>query len=465
MRKLLGICVLAGASVLPVGLAVAGQSPAERPAVLYRVFLLDGSTLVSYGEPARVGERVIFAVPIGDVAAEPELELLTLAAGDIDWPATERYADAARASHYAATRGDSDFTHLSADIARALNEVALSTDPAHRLAVAEAARRALRAWPQRHYNYRASDIHQLSLLVDEVVQELRAEAGAQRFDLDLVATIVPAPEAPLLPPPGVQESPEAALAAARRTEEPAERLSLLGRVLAFLERAGGSLPAFWAGAMEATASAELAAELRIERAYAALTASTLAQAARRAARADVRGVERLVQQARERDAALGRQRTREMAALFDALDERLEAARWLRLAQDQWAERDQDYRRYRAQMAPALRELRRARPHLEEIRALAGPSMRALTRLEVDVARAQARWAASTAPAELQPAHALLGSALRLIEHAGALRQQAVTGANMPLAWNASSAAAGALLLSDRALEDLDRQMKRPELP
>ena len=34
-------------------------------AVLHRIFLTDGDNVVSYGEYARVGDRVIFSIPLG----------------------------------------------------------------------------------------------------------------------------------------------------------------------------------------------------------------------------------------------------------------------------------------------------------------------------------------------------------------------------------------------------------------
>ena len=57
-------------SVLWAGLALlvwaAAPAAAENTdAVLHRIFLSDGDTLVSYGEYVRVGDRVIFSIPLG----------------------------------------------------------------------------------------------------------------------------------------------------------------------------------------------------------------------------------------------------------------------------------------------------------------------------------------------------------------------------------------------------------------
>ena len=203
-------------------------------AVLYRIFLRDGSTMVSYGDYARVGDRVVISVPIG-TGNQPQLQLVTIAESNVDWQLTERYADAARAKHYAATRGEDDFNLLSNEVARALNEVALTTDPAKRVALADYARQQLAEWPAAHFGYRAADVAQLSALLDEVVSELRVAAGQSRFDLKLIAAAIAPPAMDVFPAPSLRESIELAFTAARVAAEPAERVSLLesiGRTLA-----------------------------------------------------------------------------------------------------------------------------------------------------------------------------------------------------------------------------------------
>ena len=58
----------------------------------------------------------------------------------------------------------------------------------------------------------------------------------------------------------------------------------------------------------------------------------------------------------------------------------------------------------------------------------------------------------------------MMGSALQLATSACRLRQDAATRGDMATAWNASSAAAGSLMLFGRAVEDLDRSLKPPQL-
>ena len=58
------------------------------------------------------------------------------------------------------------------------------TDPAKRLGIVERARRRLADWPPTHYNYKQSDVRQMLGMLDEVIADLRAATGAQRFDLE-----------------------------------------------------------------------------------------------------------------------------------------------------------------------------------------------------------------------------------------------------------------------------------------
>src|SRR2546429_4168543 len=126
-------------------------------ATLLRVFLTDGSALVSYGEPARIGDRVVFSIPTAAMP-DPPLHLVDLAAARIDWERTNRYADAARAAHYISTQAEFDYAALSVRMTQALDQLTATDDVARRLAIAENARKMLAAWPQAHYNYRLNEV-------------------------------------------------------------------------------------------------------------------------------------------------------------------------------------------------------------------------------------------------------------------------------------------------------------------
>jgi len=300
-----------GLHVVAVVLAlVACPPPAQAAeALLYRIFLQDGSTLVSYGDFARVADRVVFSIPIGGLDTQsPALHLVSIAESSVDWERTDQYAQATRARHYAATQGEVDFDALSTEVARALHDVATTKDPARRLALATDARRKLGAWPADHHGYRAADVAQLTELLDDAVGELRVAAGLPRVDLTLVATASPLPPVvPELAPPTLRESIEQAFRAASVTDDPAERVSLLESIIASLGGANRNAnETSWTSVLHGRASAALRQELKIDKSYRDLVARVVTTADERTRRADVNGIERLVASVLKADDRLGR---------------------------------------------------------------------------------------------------------------------------------------------------------------
>jgi hypothetical protein len=162
------------------------------------------------------------------------------------------------------------------------------------------------------------------------------------------------------------------------------------------------------------------------------------------------------------DDRLGRRRPQESAALLASLDHRLEEARRVRLTRDSWVLRAETFRSYRAGITPAIDELRRSARSLEHIRELAGPSPGLLPRLEQRLVMGKQRLAAVSPPAELGAAHGLFGAAFQMARRAVSTRRNAVSSRDMKLAWDAASAAAGALMLLDRAAQELDKQTSPP---
>jgi hypothetical protein len=303
-------------------------------------------------------------------------------------------------------------------------------------------------------------VAQLVAMLDEVISELRVAAGQSSFDVSLVANVTPTPLPDLLPAPGFRETMEQALVAASTTVEPTERVSLLRAVAAALHEP--ALEGGWAAALHARASSELAAEVRIDKSYLQLSSSTIATATTRAARGDVNGVRSLLEVVLKADDRLGRRRPQETAALLALLDLRLDEARRFRLARDAWIVRLDLFRTYRSTIGPALLEVRRLTPLLETIRELAGPEPRLLPRLEQRLVMARQQWAAVTPPIELQGAHELFATAWQMARRAASGRRNAVSSGDMKLAWEASSAAAGALMLFERAGQELDRLTASP---
>ena len=428
---------------------------AAAPALLFRIFLTDGGTLVSYGEFARVGDRVVFSVPVGDLAAEPRLQVLTIAQSLVDWERTDAYAEAVRAKHYAETRGEQDFALLTGQVTAALNDIALTADAKRRLEMAEEARRNLAAWPAANHGYKARDVANLVSIVDDVIAELRVEAGLGKFDLSLVATTLPLPPVQLLPPPDVRDSFEIAYRSALLAADPAERTALLRTLSESIAYAPRS--AAWAAPLRRQIDAALATEVRADNEYRLLSTSTLRRAAGLAGRADVEGLQGLIARALGADRAMGRKRPGEMAALLAALDLRLDEARRLRLARDAWALRLEAIKEYRAQVSSPINRLAGFRKWLESIRNLSGPEPKFLRPLAERARLAHLELMAATPPAEAQAAHGLLSAALHMTRQAAELRTNAVSSNDIKLAWDASAAAAGAMTLGERAIEELQR--------
>jgi hypothetical protein len=424
--------------------------------ILYRLFLLDGTTAVSYGEFARIAGNVVFSMPLGGLDTEtPQLQLVSLPEASVDWPRTEAYAEAARARHFVETRGEAEFSRLSDAVAGTLNQIAFTQDPAARLAMADRARRMLADWPARNYAYRANDVAQLAGLLDEVVSELRVAAGQSRFDLNLVANTSPPPAVPMLPPPTLRDSVEQAFMLARASQDAAQRATLLRGITEAL--AGPASEGGWAAALRARATADLITSTRTDQAYAALSSRMLKAADDRVRQADVKGVESLIREVLKADDKLGRQRPQETAALLATMDLRLNTARRLRLASDRWALSQGVVRAYERKAKSALDVLGRARASLEQIRQLAGPSSRTLRQLQKTAGIASREFALIKPAPEVDAVHGLLVSAFQMAMRAVDTRVNAVSANDMSLAWQASSAAAGALLLLDRARDELQR--------
>jgi len=434
-------------------------------AMLLRVFLADGTAVVSYGEYARVGDRVVFSMPIGGAPDAPALHLVNLPAHVVDWDQTTKYADAARATHYAALQGESEYALLTASVARTLNDIALATSAKTRLELALQARRELEQWPSRRYGYRATDVRQILGILDEAIAELRAAAGETRFDLNLVASVGdPAPRMALLPAPSTQDSVVQAMRIARLSDVPADRRSLLSAIVGALDRNAPTLPAAWVDRQRRAALDAIAAETRVERTYGQLTRSMLHAAATAAARADVVKIERLLDDVRRRDRQLGRRRPGEVEALLAAMQARLDAARTLRLARDQWLIRQPAVVAYRYAIKDAFAELSRSRSRLDAIRRLAGPEPSVLTTLATGLESAARRLTRINPPDELKAAHQLLVSASQLATRAVDVRREAVHSGSLAVAWDASAAAAGAMMLFSQARAELDTRVRVPQL-
>jgi hypothetical protein len=438
------------------------RATADRSRVLFRVFLSDGRVLSSYGEWARIDDRVVFSMP-AQLTREPiELHLVSIPSRNVDWPRTEAYAESVRAAAYGATRGDADFNAFSAEVAKVLNDVAKIKDASARLETAERARQKLADWPAQHYGYRNTEVRDALGVLDEVIAQMRATAGMTRFDLTLSANApLPEPPPPPLPPPTDAELAEQFVAAASIAETPAERITLLQTVMRLIDRAIGMLPE-WTTRMRSTVGGDLDRERKTEKAYEELRTRTLEEAARLALKGRPSDLEKLRDKVKAEDQRLGGQRGGEIAALLTTID--LEAASAIhdRDAKREFDRRAPAFRKYRRSTNAAFKVFKDATIALEQVKSMSGPPINTIAPLTKRLARASKRFRKVVAPQELAPNHAVIASAWELADNAFRLRVQAVSSNSIDIAQRASSAAAGALLLYQRARAEQLAAMEPP---
>ena len=435
------------------------QTPASR--VLFRVFLSDGRVLASYGEWARVEDRVIFSMPT-QLSRDPlELHLVTIPSQRVDWPRTEQYAESVRAAAYAVSRGDADFAQFTSEVAKVLNEISKIKDPNMRLATAERARRTLADWPASHYGYRAGEVREALNVLDEVIADLRLSVGMTRFDLALSAPLPTAPPPPL-PPPSDAELVEQFMAASTLAETSTERISLLQTVIRVLDRAVGVLPQSWAERIRRSATGDLEHERRLEVAYNTLRTKSLEAAARAARDGDAREIERIRDHVRAEDQRLGGRRAGDVAALLSTIDLHAATMATSRGARKEWERQAPAFRNYRRAMNASFEVFDSATASLEQIRTMSGPSASHLPPLAKSLERSNRSVAKVKAPGALASGHGMVLSAWELAENAVRLRVEAIASNSVDLAQRASSAAAGALMLYQRGRADLNSAMEPP---
>ena len=449
------VLIIAGAA--PRGQAVKGDSQPIDAASMFRVFLTDGQAIPSFGESAVVGDRVIFTIIVGD-GARTAMQLVSLPASTVDVARTARYAEAMRAARYAATNGEADYAAMTAEVERSVAQLTKIVDPKKRLELAEEAKRRLLTWSQEHYSYRADDVQKLAGMFDEVIAELRVAVGESRFAFDLVAGSAAAEFEPLLPLPTLRESVSMALAAARVSDLGAERLAILRAASA----ASGSVAA--TEDLSAAVNQRLEMEQSADDAYATLAATLLSRADAAMRRADVDTVAEARKQAIERDRALGSLRPGELAALMSNLDAKLEAARAYRLALDHYAYARRGRLDYEKRVRPTMSGFDGLRPMLEAIRDMRGTPFERLTIAYDRLRSFAADLARVTPPTDLADVHATLSSSVHMAVEACERRRRAVIVASLADARDASSAAAGAVLLADQARERLIGRLFPPRI-
>ena len=337
--------VVAGMMSILLAAAAPPAAAQSDPHPPHRLFLVQGGDLVIRGDYVRIGDRIVFLLPLhADEAVSPS-QLVSVPAAAVDWGTTRQYAAGVRAVRRAAAGSSAD---------RRTQE--------------------------------AVDI--VALLDDAPAADTDADGD---LSVSLIATASRPQPLPILPAPSLQEIIARALAAARLTPVPEERLPILHAALAVLDDPHSALGAEWRAVTRAIAARDLAAE------------------ARRAAADE-----------RRRQAAL---------------------------------------RAWYAGLRAAVDAFAATRSALDDIRSAARPSLAVLATTEQRLQDAADGLAGHEPPAGGHPAHDLLRQAFRLASAAAQQRLHAVGRADARAAWDSAAAAAGALMLFDRAAALLDRSL------
>jgi hypothetical protein len=448
--------------VVSLGVPVAANAAASEP-MLFTLFLTDGTSLVSFGEFARVDDRVVFSLA-GGSSAEPRLQVATLPASKVDWPRTDRHAASTRYQWYATTRGEEDFQRLSDTVADVLNQVVQTTDRTRALEVAQGARATLAQWPHEHFGYRQDDVREILSFLDGIIADLRAATGVRSFELALVATPAPVELEPLTVMPSPRDQVDQVLRLVSLTERASERVALLRAALDLLDSSAAIIPRDAAAPLRKTAEKQLKLERDTDVKYADLSHRLVSEAAKGASRARVDDVQRVLNKVPYEDAKLGGRRPETVQALRASIEIQLDAARRLRLLQDRWTIRRSLYRDYQRVVGGQLSQLVRSQPDLEAIRRLDGPTPDALVKLRARLQGGAAYLERMRPPEDLKTTHDLLIGAWRFAENAVNERYAAARAGDVTSAWQASSAAGGALLLLTRVQQEIRESLEPPRL-
>jgi hypothetical protein len=349
-------------------------------------------------------------------------------------------------------------------VADALNAIASSSDRRQALALAERARQRVAEWPQSHYGYRHNDVREIVSVLDQAISTLRAAAGANPFELSLVALAGPPEIEPLLGMPTLRQQLDQVLRLATLTTAPSDRMALLQAALGLIGESGTALAASDAEALQRNAQRQIRAEIGFDKRYSDVSRRLIEQATRAAERADSRAVERVLARVPEEDRKLGGRRPQLIEALNASLQGALSDARQLRLLRDQWTLRRAAYSEYQRSVGSSLVLLSRSTPMLEAIRTLEGPRPDRLIALRTQLSGGAERLQRMHTPEYLRDVHDRLIGAWRFAENATRARFDAVSQADATAAWEASSSAAGALMILARVQQDLQTLLSPPKL-
>jgi hypothetical protein len=199
--------------------------------------------------------------------------------------------------------------------------------------------------------------------------------------------------------------------------------------------------------------------------YTRLAQRLSASVRRHAAAARVSRAEQVLAELRRQDARMGRQRPEVVVPLEAMVVANIEAARQLRLLRDRWQLRKSFFAEYQRTVGSQVLVLVKAKPQLEAIRALEGPDLRVLESMRRRLAGGAEQLSRVPVPDDMRATHDLLVSAWRFADTAARSRYDAVASGNVATAREASSAAAGSLLMFNRLQQELRTYLEPPRLP
>jgi hypothetical protein len=325
-------------------------------------------------------------------------------------------------------------------------------------------RATLAAWPRDHYGYRERDVRDILAVLDEAIAAIRGPSTTGSFEVALVAETPVTPLEPVATVPGVRDQVGQAFRVANLTDSAADRVALYQAVLQLLANEGAVLPATEAASFRRIAETAIRTEQAIDARYSGMAKRLMTDATRAAARAQITGVQRVLDRIPREDSRLGRKRPEIVQALHASVQGQMYAARRLRLLRDQWTIRRSQYAEYQRQVGAQILQLTRSQLALEAIRRLDGPTPAALVTLQSRLKGGAERLERVVPPSDLRVTHELFLGAWRFAERAVNGRYDAARTADVTAAWGASSSAAGALMLLSRAQQELRTLLEPPQL-
>ena len=445
------------ASAVSAGVA-SGSADTAGEALVFPVTLADGGLVLSLGDPARVGDTLVLSVPLVVDGAGGWSQLVTIPLAMVDWPLTQRHAEAVRAARYAATLGPEEYSRLTAEVAHALQTLVAAEDQTAASRIAIDARRRVFDWSVAHHGYRQHELQEIVAMLDARLARLEpGQAGPVRVTL-LPSPPPPAPNIDLGDPVAMATQ---ALAAARLTPVPTERVGLLQGVLGLIVARADDLPGGWKRETEDQVTAWLQSETELDRAYGEMIAMLLARAHLAARDADPATVAEVATDLEAGNADLGTRRPGMVAAAAATIEQIREDAVALAEERREWAARTPHHEAAGERLAQTLDRVGEHRAALEGIKAQTVGGFDAGV-LEGRLQTVLGTLDTPRPPAGFEGVHSLLRRALQLAAGAARLRRESETTDAIR---DAASAAAGALMLLDQTEANLGRLLSYPQLP